>query len=341
MTSDAIELTGAPAIAGLVFRRFRGPEDYPRMAAAIALSAEADQVERVTTADDIANNYAHLVNSDPHQDMLFAEVDGDVIGFSRGWWQEEENGPRLYGFVGVLVPGWRRQGIGRAMLGWMEHRLRAIASTHPAEQAKFFQGYATGAEAGLAAMLERAGYLPVRYGWDMLRPSLDDLPDFPLPDGLEVRPVLPEHYRAIWDAATEAFRDHWGFSPPTEHDYQKWLADPTIFQPHLWQIAWDTAANEIAGQVRTFINHAENEKFGRRRGYTEFISVRRPWRRRGLARALIARSLAVQKAQGMTESALGVDSENISGATRVYEDCGFRVVKRNTVTVYRKALGDA
>lgn len=88
--------------------------------------------------------------------------------------------------------------------------------------------------------------------------------------------------------------------------------------------------------MRTFIDALENETHGRQRGYTEFISVRRPYRRRGLARALIAESLRVQKAQGMTESALMVDSENPTGATRVYDDCGFRVVEQSAA--YRKAL---
>jgi GNAT superfamily N-acetyltransferase len=336
MMHDLIEITTAPAIPGLSFRRFRGLTDYPPMAAAIAVSADADQVERVTTVEDIATSYAHLTNSDPYQDMIFAEINREVIGYSRGWWFEEENGPRLYAFVGFLVPAWRRKGIGREMLRWMESRLRTVANEHPAEQEKFFQAFVTQYEAGLAAMLEHEGYHPVRYGWEMVRPTLDDLPDFPLPEGLEVRPVLPEHYRAIWDAATEAFRDHWGFAQPSEEDYQAWLKDKTIFQPHLWQIAWEVATNQVVGQVRTFIDHAQNEKYSRKRGFTEFISVRRPWRRRGLARALIARSLKAQKQQGMTESALGVDSENISGATRVYEDCGFRVAKRSTV--YRKPL---
>lgn len=96
------------------------------------------------------------------------------------------------------------------------------------------------------------------------------------------------------------------------------------------------ATDQVAGQVGTYIDYAENEEFHRQRGWTEGISVGRPWRRRGLARALIVRSLRAQKAEGMTESALGVDSENISGATRVYEACGFRVVKRNAA--YRKPL---
>ena len=148
--------------------------------------------------------------------------------------------------------------------------------------------------------------------------------------------MLPEHYRQVWDTSNEAFADHWGFAQPSEEDYQAWLTNKTIFQPSLWQIAWDVVSNQMAGQVRTFIDHAQNEKYHHKRGYTEFISVRRPWRTRGLARALIIRSLKAQKEQGMLESALGVDSENLSGATRVYEDCGFRVVKKNAL--YRKPL---
>ena len=56
----------------------------------------------------------------------------------------------------------------------------------------------------------------------------------------------------------------------------------------------------------------------------------------GLARALIARSFHVLKKQGMTEAAIGVDTENPSGALRLYEGMGFRPVKRNSV--YRKLM---
>lgn len=88
--------------------------------------------------------------------------------------------------------------------------------------------------------------------------------------------------------------------------------------------------------VRSFINVDENERRGRRRGYVEHISVRRPWRRRGLARALIAASFPLLRARGMEEGALGVDTENTSGALRVYEACGFRPVARSAT--YRKPL---
>jgi GNAT superfamily N-acetyltransferase len=329
-------VAGAPAIPGLIFRRFRGESDFPLMAAILEASAEADHLERADSVDDIATFYAHLSNSDPYRDMVFAEVGGQTIAYSRCWWQDELDGPYVYGFVGYVLPAWRRMGIGRSILRWMEARLRSVAREHAPERPKFFQVFADLDVTGLVALLESEGYAPIRYSQQMVRPTMDAIPDFPLPEGLEVRSALPEHYRAIWEADAEAFRDHWGYTPPTEEDYRGWLENKSYFQPELWQIAWDVATNEVAGQVKTYIHAAENEKYNRKRGYTEGISVRRPYRRRGLARALIVRSLRAQREMGMTESALGVDSENISGATRVYEECGFRPVKR--YGIYRKPL---
>lgn len=92
----------------------------------------------------------------------------------------------------------------------------------------------------------------------------------------------------------------------------------------------------MAGQVKAFVDESYNKLHGRKRGWTEFISVGEPWRKRGLARALIAKSLQAQAAIGMQNSGLGVDGENLDGATRVYAACGFVVTKRNFV--YRKRL---
>ncbi len=341
MSSDAIPLPEAPRIPGLRFRHFRGGDDFKHMATITRVSAEVDDTERADTPEEVANYYAHLTNCDPYTDMIFAEVDpgdgreAEVIGYSRGTWREESSGERRYIFVGRILPRWRRKAIGGAMLRWVEGRLQEIAAGHPPEVEKSFMSFADQGETGLAAMLEKSGYGPIRYWFEMVRPNLEDIPDYPLPEGFEVRPAVPEHYQAIWDADTEAFRDHWGFSEPSEEDYQAWLVEAT-FQPALWQIAWEIATNQVAGQVKAFIDHEQNKLYHRQRGWTEGISVRRPFRRRGLARALIAISLRAQKQAGMTESALGVDSENLSGATKVYEDCGFRVSKK--LTVYRKPL---
>ena len=333
---DRILVDNSPAVPGLVFRRFRGDSDYPHMAAVVAASAEADHIERTDTPETIAKNYQNLTNCDPYQDMLFAEVDGEVIGYERGWWWDDSDEVRIYASVGFLSPGWRRKGIGGAMLGWVEERLRQVAEGHPLGPKRYFQNYATQFQPGNIAMLEGAGYTAMRHFYDMLRPTLEDIPNFPLPEGVQLRPVQPEHYPAIWASIHDVSREEWGYQPPSEADYRAWLEDERRFQPQLWQIAWDSTGERVVGHVMTFIDYAENEKYKRKRGYTEGIGVDRAWRRRGLAKALIARSLQAQVDAGMLESALAVDSENRDGATRLYESCGFQVVRRDAV--YRKSL---
>jgi ribosomal protein S18 acetylase RimI-like enzyme len=222
------------------------------------------------------------------------------------------------------------------MLRWAEARLRQVAAGHPGDAPKVYESGAEQQAAGLVALLESEGYRPARYFNKMVRSLAEPIPDLPLPPGLELRPVRPEQYRPIWDASHEAFRDHWGYSPWPEEEYERWLNNPVEFRPELWQVAWDVETDEIAGQIQTFIDARENEKFGRRRGYTEGISVRRPYRRRGLARAMIMASLRALQAHGMTESALNVDAESLTGATRLYEACGF--VTDSAHVAYRKPL---
>ena len=330
-----INRNNASAIPGLSFRHFQGGSDYPHIAAVLTASEAADQTERRVTAENIANAYQQLNNCDPYRDMIIAEVAGEMVGYSRGWWRDEGPTGRLYKHNGFLVPEWRRKGIGKAMLLWMENRLRDIAATHPLQDAKLFQINVSQFQVGNAIMLERSGYQAIRYFYEMVRPDLDDIPELSLPTGLELRPVSPEHNRLIWKSVDETSQDEWEYKKPTDDDYQEWLTSPH-FQPHLWQVAWDTASDQVVGHVLTFIDQDENEQHNRKRGYTEGIGVDRGWRRRGLARALIAHSLQAQKKAGMTESALAVDSDSASGVTRLYESCGFQIVKRNAI--YRKAV---
>jgi ribosomal protein S18 acetylase RimI-like enzyme len=140
--------------------------------------------------------------------------------------------------------------------------------------------------------------------------------------------VQPEHYRAIFDAHMEALRGHWGIAPARPGDFERWTTLRT-FQPHLWQVAWHVETNQVAGQVKPWIDTEQNATQDRKRGYTEFISVGAPWRRRGIARALVVRALRAQRDAGMNETALGVDADNPHEAARLYEACGFRTTERN------------
>ena len=90
------------------------------------------------------------------------------------------------------------------------------------------------------------------------------------------------------------------------------------------------------GVVQNWVWPEENTRLGVKRGWLEHISVRRPWRRRGLARAITAASLVKLRAAGLDEGMLGVDSENANGALGLYEGLGFTVHSR--AAAYRRDL---
>jgi mycothiol synthase len=325
--------TAGPLPPGLVLRHLQPPGDYPLMNAIANAIRAAEGDDFYTTDEQFQKFYENLSGCDASTDVAIAEIDGRMVGYGRAATHQELDGTRIYEIIPFVDPAVAGEEVFEAMLAAIEARAMAIAAGHPPGD-KYLETFGGDQAPERDALLHAAGYAPVRYFYSMVRPSVDDLPDAPLPDGLEIREVQPEHMPLIWTAADEAFRDHWGYTPSTESDYELFLTDPVMTDTSLWRIAWD--GDEVAGQVRSFINPVENERFGRLRGYTESISVRRPWRRRGLARALIGASFPLLRARGMTEAALGVDTENVSGALRVYEGCGFVAVSRNAI--YRKPL---
>ncbi len=317
----------------LVYRGFRGHTDFQLMVDIIEGSKDADGAEWATSVEQTTNDYKHLHNCDPYTDMVFAEVDGQTVGYGRCWWNEQLDGIRVYNFFAHLLPEWRNRGIRRTMLHKLETRLRQIASEHLSEQQKFLQAWSSDTETHWTDLLEDEEYEIVRYGLEMVRPDWENIPDCPIPEGIEIRSGTLAEWRQIWEAAREAFRDHWGAFEWSEEMFDRGEDDPTFYPP-LWRVAW--AGDEVAGGVLNFIDKSENEEYGRKRGYTETIFVRRPWRKQGLAQALIAHSFAALKEAGMEEAALGMDADNISGALHLYRKMGFQENKR--FITYRKPL---
>ena len=186
-------------------------------------------------------------------------------------------------------------------------------------------------EVGAAVLLAQEGYQVVRHGLRMVRDLALPIGSLDLPPGLEIRPVVEADHRRIWDADVEAFRDHWNSAERTEADYEGWFTNPEL-NTDLWRVAW--AGDEVAGAVMPSISPIENELLAIKRGWLEHVSVRRPWRRQGLASALIVASMLALRAAGMTEAALGVDADNLTGAVGVYERLGFR--RARTTVKYSK-----
>lgn len=328
--TEGFELPESPPIPGLIARHFRDASDYGLLAELISAANLADAVDYLPDAPSLQVEYENAEDCDVRRDVVIAEIDGRVVGYGEARRQVRDGVPVFISF-GSVRPEFRRRGLGLALLRWNQARSREIARRYPGEREQVFGAWIVDREGGARELLEGDGYVAVRYGYEMEHHALDDLADVPLPDGLELRPVTREQLRTIFDAENEAFRDHPDHRETGDADFRGLVAAPDL-DTSLWRVAWD--GDEVAGVVETFIFRSENAKLGIKRGWLERISVRRPWRRRGLAKAIIVSALAALRDAGMTEGFLGVDAENPSGALALYESVGFRI--RDRGTTYRR-----
>jgi ribosomal protein S18 acetylase RimI-like enzyme len=332
-----IRLPDAPAAPGLRFRAFAGPADYPAMVRILNDVAADEDVEPFWTEQLLADYDGAAPHFDPRRDRLIAEIDGAMIGAGRVQSERTVTGERLYLHSFNIDPTWKGRGISRAVLRYHERRLRAMAATHADEAGpRYLAPYGINdVNTNAVELMLAEGYAPARYGCEMIRAISGDeqIPELPLPAGIDVRPVREEHVRAMWEAKEEAFRDLWGFIPSPPEAFEVFRNDPT-WRRDLTAVAWD--GDEVVGQVMCFISDSANRQQGRQRAWTEQICVRRPWRRKGVAHALISRVLRAIQREGMSEAALGVDTDNPSGALRLYQSMGYR--EKSRATWFRKAL---
>ncbi|HWP62748.1 MAG TPA: GNAT family N-acetyltransferase [Candidatus Binatia bacterium] len=330
-----VDPTLEPPIPGLRLRPWAGDTDAEAVAELKNRAYTFDRIERRTTGDLVRHELRTLPGFDLGADLVLAELDGRLVALARHHRELESDGTPVHWLSGVVDPDLRGRGIGRFLLHRNLARARAVAAAAPSERPPVASAWLAETEAGAIALLEGEGFRPVRSFFDMVRPSLDDLPLAPLPEGLEIRPATPETARRILEADAEAFRDHWGHTELTDEDVRSVLEDPDT-DLDLWQVAWH--GDEVAGVVIVLVRDVDLRLLGRRRGWLDDVAVRRPWRRRGLATALMVRAMAALRARGLEEAALGVDAENPSGAVALYERLGFRKTMR--YAVYRRPLDE-
>ncbi len=177
----------------------------------------------------------------------------------------------------------------------------------------------------MRGVYERAGFEVVRHFFEM-RTDLRDMAAPEWPEGVVVRTFRDEDEDAVWECFDEAFTDHWDHRPATAERRADWrhnMREGPWFEHDLWFLAED--GEELAGVSLCAWHHSGDRTFG----WVQILAVRRPWRRRGLALALLRRSFAEFARRGVTRVGLGVDAANPTGAVGLYERAGMHVQRRS------------
>lgn len=179
-----------------------------------------------------------------------------------------------------------------------------------------------------AAFLAERGYARVR---TFFRMAIDLEKGFATPRwpaGIDPRRYRPRvDDRALEEALQDAFSDHYAFSRASHREWAARRLEHPEFVPALCTLAWD--GGDVAGALLPF--RFED------RGWVRELGVRPKWRGRGIGRALLLDAFTSYAALGLRRVALGVDAENPTGATQLYESAGMEVVAR--FDLYQKALG--
>lgn len=331
MRDVATTMTGVAATPRL--RPYRGPVDHPDMNRVVNAVRVFNGDPSFSTVAQLDHHYAHLEHADLPRDCALVELDGRVVAYGRASRVELITGDARIECIMNLEPGARGRGVEELLLRHALLRAEEIVGEPGRERPMAVTAFVMSRDESQRAAIEAAGFTRVRAGVELVRPNLDDIPDIPLPDGFEIRHIEADDrvmHRRVWEAAKRAFAESYGEHAQTEDQYERWLSS-SEFNPPLWRVAFH--GDDIAAQILNYLDDIESD--GSRIGWTESISTQPEFRRRGLARALLAESLRTVRDAGATKAALGADSQNPNQAQSLYESMGFRVVS----TTYDYWLG--
>lgn len=223
---------------------------------------------------------------------------------------------KIFGWVRVY-PEYRGQGLEQYLIHLTEARARQHIMLAPAHARVSISNGTGHNNKAYAHILEQEGYNYIRSFWRM-EIEMDKAPPTPTwPEGVTVRTMQPGEERAVYELDEEAFQDHWGHLPTTFENWEHWSVKRNTFDPSLWFLAFE--GNMLAGGA--FCSH--EHELGQ--GWVATLAVRRPWRRKGLGLALLHQAFGEFHRRGIRKAGLGVDSQNLTGATRLYERAGMHV----------------
>lgn len=249
--------------------------------------------------------------------------EGRVVGYADA---EDREHVRIYAFIRVHPDYWGQR-IENCLLQLTEARARQHVPLARPDARVSVLNWTSSVNKAAQQLFEQAGYKHVRSNWTM-EIEMDKEPLEPAwPEGIKLHPFVPDQdEHAVFEMIDEAFSDHWGYMPEDFENWKHWMIEREDFDPSLWFLAVD--GNEVAGGALC--------KYERDIGWVSQLAVRRPWRRRGLGMALLHHSFGEFYRRGRRKVGLGVDSQNLTGATRLYLQAGMHVARQ--YDTYEKEL---
>lgn len=294
----------------------------------VRFATEADAVEVTELAravEDAVLGAAVITEGDvrdwwrltePGKNVWLIHGGGRLAGAATLW--PHGDAPNVWGDVHPEALG---RGLGTALLELAEGRAGDLGAA--AVRNEVFAQDETA-----AALLKSRGYRAVRRHYGMRIELGDEAPPEPAwPEGLTVAPFRDGDGPAFHAALGESFQDEWGHAPLEYDEWRRARLEADDFDPEVWAVVRD--GDEIAAVIRCDV-------FRYGGGWVGALGVRKPWRRRGIGLALLQHTFRVFHARGARSVGLGVDSENPTGATRLYERAGMHV-EDETVT-FEKSL---
>lgn len=296
------------------------PLEPTDVVAAVNAIAAADRSGENVDVDDFADALA-APDLTPATGTLGLWFAGRLVGYGLVFEPEEVDELSIGRLKGGIHPEYRRRGFGGVLLDWMTNRAIEQRLPHlPAALDLEVQSI----NAGALALATARGYRPTRYFSVMQRPYSDPLPAAGVPGGFRLLAFDPAYDESLRLAHNEIFADHWGSVPKDEDAWKTWFTGHRAFRPALSYLVLD--GERIAAYALGYEFLPDTEATGVREVWIGQVGTRREYRGRGLARSAITEVLRAGQAAGFDRSGLGVDSENPSGASRLYEQLGYRAV---------------
>ncbi|MCW2700813.1 MAG: ypeA [Blastococcus sp.] len=304
---------------GLSARPLRA-DDAAAVAAVLAASEALDDTGEYPDAADMADWWASWHVDLARDGVAVCDPSGLLVGYATVSASPTFREAFVVDLEGRVRPDHRGRGVGRQLMSWS---LARGAELH-AERAPGVPGRLVLSVpermTALESLVRRAGLRPERWYRHMERP-LTELPQLRPLAGVELVAFTADRDDEVRRAHNAAFTEHHGSSERDPDTWRSLFTGQRAFRPDLSVLAVEDGV--VQGYVLTYVYEADTVATGRRRADLGQIGVLPGARGRGLASAAVAAALRAAADNDCEGASLQVDSDNVTGALRLYEKLGF------------------